>query len=94
MQAFDEDQPVEEEVNSWLDDNQDCLWTRLRLVQITNISGIKAELDFIEFLLSSSPVLEKMAVKPASDDCSSDLLKNMIRFRRASVHCEIIYLDP
>lgn len=94
MQAFDEDQPVEEEVNSWLDDNQDCLLTQLRLVKITNISGIKAELDFIEFLLSSSPVLEKMAVKPASDDCSSDLLKNMIRFRRASAHCEIIYLDP
>ncbi|KAB2636065.1 F-box/FBD/LRR-repeat protein, partial [Pyrus ussuriensis x Pyrus communis] len=93
-EAFDEDQPVEEEVNSWLDDNQDCLWTRLRLVQITNISGIKAELDFIEFLHSSSPVLEKMAVKPASDECSSDLLKNMIRFRHASAHCEIIYLDP
>ncbi|CAN6685486.1 unnamed protein product [Malus baccata var. baccata] len=48
----------------------------------------------IAILLNSSPVLEKMAVKLASDDCSLDLLKNMIRFRRASAHCEIIYLDP
>ncbi|RXH97438.1 hypothetical protein DVH24_007784 [Malus domestica] len=82
------------ELFSNIDDNQDCLLTQLRLVKITNISGIKAELDFIEFLLSSSPVLEKTAVKPAFDDCSSDLLKNMILFRHASAHCEIIYLDP
>lgn len=83
-----------EEVNSWLDDNQNCQFTELQRVKMISMSGGKHELDFIRFLLLSSPVLEKMTVKPASYNGSSELLKKLLRFRRASLCAEIIYLDP
>ncbi|XP_048426760.1 F-box/FBD/LRR-repeat protein At1g13570-like [Pyrus x bretschneideri] len=82
----------EQVVNSWYDDNQNCQFSQLRLVTITNVSGFKAELDIIRFLLSCSPVLERMTVEPASDVVSSKLLKELVQFRRASPRAEIIYL--
>ncbi|XP_073285259.1 F-box/FBD/LRR-repeat protein At1g13570-like [Primulina huaijiensis] len=66
----------------------------LKVIKIVGISGIKQELNFINFLLANSPVLERMTVKPASDDGGWDLLKELLRFRRSSVHAEIIYIDP
>ncbi|XP_062024470.1 F-box/FBD/LRR-repeat protein At1g13570-like isoform X1 [Rosa rugosa] len=91
--AFPKDRAVVGEVNSWLDDNLIWSFTKLRLVKITSISGAKAELDFIRFLLLSSPVLQRMTIKPASVNGSSELLKKLLRLGRASVHSEIIYLD-
>jgi hypothetical protein len=82
------------EVKSWLDDNQSCQLSQLRLVKIADFHGTKAELDFIRFLLLSSPLLESMTVKPISEDGSSEILKKLVRFKRASVDAEIIYLDP
>nr|XP_011457830.1 PREDICTED: F-box/FBD/LRR-repeat protein At1g13570-like [Fragaria vesca subsp. vesca] len=83
------------EDNSWLDhDNHNCSFTQLRIVHMTEVSGVKAELDFIRYLLLNSPVLEIFTVKPASTDVSRDMVKKLLRFGRASVHSEIIYLDP
>ncbi|KAM5571507.1 hypothetical protein ABKV19_011880 [Rosa sericea] len=82
------------EVNSWSDDNQNCVFTHLRVVQLTGIHGVKPEVDFIRFLLSSSPVLERMTIQPTSVDCSLELLKKLVQFRRVSVDAEISYLDP
>ncbi|CAL9022613.1 unnamed protein product [Prunus brigantina] len=92
--AHHEDQDVVGEVNSWLDDNQNCQFTELQRVKMISMSGGKHELDFIRFLLLSSPVLERMTVKPASYNGSSELLKKLLWFRRASLCAEIIYLDP
>ncbi|BFG42127.1 hypothetical protein CerSpe_284020 [Prunus speciosa] len=90
-----QDQAVNVEVKSWLDANQNWSFTQLRLVKITSFSGSEAELDFIKFLLSSSPLLEILTVKPAASVVDSlELLKRLIRFRRASVHSEIVYLEP
>ncbi|KAK4599633.1 hypothetical protein RGQ29_009613 [Quercus rubra] len=74
------------------DNNWSC--HQLRLVKILGISGIKPELNFINLLLSTSPALEKMTVKPASNNGGWELLKDLLRFRRASVQAEIIYMDP
>lgn len=63
-------------------------------MKITGISSIKSEVDFIRFLLSNSPMLEKMSVKPASVNCGWELVKKLLRFKRASANAEIIYLDP
>lgn len=82
------------EVKSWLDDKQICQLSQLRLVEITDFHGTKAELDFIRFLLLRSPVLELMTVKPTSEDDSSEILTKLVRFKRASMDAEIIYLDP
>ncbi|KAL7117192.1 hypothetical protein ACP275_03G057500 [Erythranthe tilingii] len=69
-------------------------FSQLRLVKIIGISGIKQELNFINFLLLNTPVLEKMTVKPASTDSGWELVKELLRFRRASMFAEIVYLDP
>ncbi|KAL6270664.1 hypothetical protein ACE6H2_027575 [Prunus campanulata] len=94
VEAHHEDRDVVGEVNSWLDDNQNCQFTELQRVKMISMYGGKHELDFIRFLLLSSPVLERMTVKPASYNVSSELLKKLRRFRRASLCAEIIYLDP
>ncbi|EEF52517.1 F-box/FBD/LRR-repeat protein At1g13570 [Ricinus communis] len=80
--------------NFWEDDHWNNLFGQLRLVRIVGISGIRCELDFMNFLLSNSPVLERMTVKPASSDGGWELIKELLRFRRASARAEIIYLDP
>ncbi|XP_040366403.1 F-box/FBD/LRR-repeat protein At1g13570 [Rosa chinensis] len=85
------------EVNSWfenLGENSDCQLTELQCIEIVAISDAKAELDFIKLLLLSSPVLECMTLKPFSVDGSLEPLKQLIRFRCASVQAEIILLDP
>ncbi|KAK4481476.1 hypothetical protein RD792_012376 [Penstemon davidsonii] len=73
---------------------QSFSFNQLQLVKIVGITGSKKELNFIKFMLSNSPVLERMTVKPASTDGGWELLKELLRFRRASMHAEIIHLDP
>ncbi|XP_020235432.1 F-box/FBD/LRR-repeat protein At1g13570 isoform X2 [Cajanus cajan] len=76
----------------WEDVYLSCPVMQLRYVKIDGISGIKRELDFIYFLLLYSPVLERMTVKPVSN-VGSELMKELLRFRRASGRAEIIYLE-
>uniref|UniRef100_A0A2P2ILD8 Ubiquitin-protein ligase n=1 Tax=Rhizophora mucronata TaxID=61149 RepID=A0A2P2ILD8_RHIMU len=78
----------------WEDDHGNSLFGQLRIARIVGISGVKSELDFINFLLLNSPVLERMTVKPASVNGGWEFIKQLLRFRRASVQAEIIYLDP
>ncbi|KAL6951984.1 hypothetical protein U1Q18_016199 [Sarracenia purpurea var. burkii] len=80
--------------NIWEEDYYNFSFNHLRLVKIAGILGVRCETDFINFLLANSPVLERMTVKPASNDRGWELLKELVRFRRASVQAEIIYLDP
>jgi hypothetical protein len=95
MLARPEEQPVVGSLtNYWEDEHWNNLFAHLRIVKIVGISGQKFELDFINFLLSKSPALERMSVKPVSISVGWDLLKELLRFRRASVRAEIIYLDP
>ncbi|PRQ22310.1 putative F-box domain, FBD domain, leucine-rich repeat domain, L domain-containing protein [Rosa chinensis] len=87
---------VDEEANSWLDNlDDDMNWSfpKLRLVQLTDFSGCKAEQDFIKFLLLNSPVLETMTIRAFSADGTSEVLKKLLQLRRTS-SAEIIYLDP
>ncbi|XP_070662308.1 F-box/FBD/LRR-repeat protein At1g13570-like [Malus domestica] len=89
----EEDQAVlVEEAKYSLDDNENCQLTQLRIVTIIGVSGVETELDFIRFLLSNAPVLKRMTVKPAS--VNGELVKKLLRFRRASAFAEIIYMDP
>ncbi|KAK1556002.1 hypothetical protein Q3G72_034460 [Acer saccharum] len=78
----------------WIGDHWSSMFPQLRVVKIAGISGIRSELDFINFLLSNSPVLERLTVKPVSVDGGWDLMKELLRFRRASTRAEIIYSDP
>ncbi|XP_047176166.1 F-box/FBD/LRR-repeat protein At1g13570-like [Vigna umbellata] len=77
----------------WEDVFFSCPEMHMRNVKIDGISGIKPELDFISFLLLHCPVLERMTVIPVSN-METELMKQLLRCRRASRQAEIIYLDP
>lgn len=95
MLARAEEQQANVRTSSNIPENfESFTFNQLKFIKIVGISGIKQELNFINFLLANSPVLERMTVKPASIDGVWDLLKELLRFRRASVLAEIIYLDP
>ncbi|XP_062024216.1 F-box/FBD/LRR-repeat protein At1g13570-like [Rosa rugosa] len=82
--------------NSCLDHNRSYSFTQLRHVKICNISGLEGELDFIQFLLLCSPVLETVTIcwgVVHDTDESLELVKKLLRLRRASGNVEIIYLD-
>ncbi|XP_047342301.1 F-box/FBD/LRR-repeat protein At1g13570-like isoform X2 [Impatiens glandulifera] len=93
--ARPEEQPiVYEALDLQGEDPYSCPFNQLYNIKIASISGVKCELDFIKFLLASSPMLEKMTVKPSSNDRGWELMKELLRFRRASVQAEVIYVDP
>lgn len=94
LQARPEEQATARTSGNIMEDFQSFPFNQLRLIKIVGISGVTQELSFISFLLANSPVLERMTVKPASVDSGWDLVKELLRFRRASVFAEIIYLDP
>ncbi|AES59262.2 putative F-box domain, FBD domain, leucine-rich repeat domain, L domain-containing protein [Medicago truncatula] len=66
---------------------------RVRHVTIDGISGTQSELNLIRFLLLYSLVLEKMIVKPVAN-VIPELMKALIRFKRASGEVEVIWKDP
>lgn len=68
---------------------------QLRHVRIDGVSDFKAELDFISFLLLYSPVLERMTVKPINLELGlmKELMKELMRFKRASARAELIFLE-
>lgn len=69
------------------------LFGHLRLATVPVISSVQ-KLDFIKFSLSSSLVLKRLTVKPASLEGERELMKELLRFRQASVYTEVIYLEP
>lgn len=78
----------------WDGEQKFCTFNQLRLVKISGISGIKPELEFISFMLLASPALEKIIIKPALVNEGMEMMKELLRFRRASVRAEIVYVDP
>lgn len=81
---------------SWLHDNpNNSAFTQLRLVKVTGLSGNKSQVDFIRFLLSStSPMLERMTLQPASARVSWELFKLLAEFKRNSVPAYLEFLNP
>lgn len=60
------------------------------------ISNFEPELEFIKFILASSPSLEEMEVLRSEDTVGEDerkMWKELMRFRRASPKAEVIYLQ-
>ncbi|KAL6493137.1 hypothetical protein OROGR_032896 [Orobanche gracilis] len=94
MSARSEEQATVRTVSNLMENFSSVPFNHLRIIRIYRISGIRQELDFIIYLLANAPVLERMTVKPASMDSRWELLKELVRFRRASTLAEIVYLDP
>ncbi|XVE91725.1 hypothetical protein REPUB_Repub01dG0035700 [Reevesia pubescens] len=74
-----------------------CL-RKLKYVEMENITGVGTEMEFIKLILSKSPSLKQMKIKPHALifhmpvlGIESKILKDLIRFPRASKMAEIIY---
>lgn len=69
---------------------------RLQKVKMEEISNFEPELEFIKFILASSPSLEQMEVLRSEDTVDEEerkMWKELMRFRRASPKAEVIYLQ-
>ncbi|KAL7587082.1 hypothetical protein Lser_V15G37022 [Lactuca serriola] len=73
----------------------ECRFERLKMVKMTDMSGVPHEMGFIELLLGSSPVLETMSITPSvyMTEGRTRFLIELLRFRRASSGAEIIFLQ-
>ncbi|KAH9603355.1 hypothetical protein KSS87_021142 [Heliosperma pusillum] len=90
----DEESTTHPPTSFWAGNNDSgCLFDNLRIARVFDISSTKPELDFLKFLLANSPKLEKLTIKPGSVDGGMEFLKELLRYRRASVLAEIIYMD-
>ncbi|GMY26731.1 F-box/FBD/LRR-repeat protein At1g13570 [Fagus crenata] len=78
---------------------KDCpshfLFERLKVVKMTEMSGVPHEMEFIKFLLENSPVLEVMSIVPCSfvTEGRLNMLIELVRFRRASAKAEILFIQ-
>ncbi|KAK4371095.1 hypothetical protein RND71_010570 [Anisodus tanguticus] len=64
----------------------DCIFSKLKIVHMTDFSGLPHEIAFIKFLLGHSPVHEQMIVAPTIyvTDKVVKMLIDLLTFRRAS----------
>lgn len=74
---------------------RDCKFEQLRIVMMTDMSGVPHEMEFIKFLLRNSPTLEIMSITPSAyvTEGRSSMLIAMLRFRRASAQAEIVFVQ-
>ncbi|XP_077215644.1 F-box/FBD/LRR-repeat protein At1g13570-like [Tasmannia lanceolata] len=81
--------------NYWkAQEDMDCMLKHLQILEVKSISGVKPELEFIKVLLVNSPVLEKLIIRCSSTTNVKSkvmIMKELMRFRRASARAEIIY---
>ncbi|CAI8595622.1 unnamed protein product [Vicia faba] len=71
----------------------DSILSKLKAVDLEEMSGVPHEIQFIKFLLGSSPVLEKMFIIPYINN-KEYLLKmtvELMKFRRASTKAEVYF---
>ncbi|KAM1633193.1 hypothetical protein ACFXTN_010290 [Malus domestica] len=73
----------------------DCTFRRLKVVKMTDMSGVPHEMEFMKFLLKKSPVLEMMSVTPCAYVLEGQLnmLIELARFKRASPEAEVIFIQ-
>ncbi|KAH7690534.1 RNI-like protein [Dioscorea alata] len=75
--------------SSRLEFSFDCLL----ILRFLGFSGAETELSFLEFILNSAPMLEKIAITSVGEIImQTDILKKLLKFRRLSKQAEIIYV--
>lgn len=66
----------------------------LKVVKLTDMCGVPHEMEFIKYLLGSSPVLETMSIIPCMYVMESQIkmLIELVKFQRASARAEIVFI--
>ncbi|KDP31450.1 hypothetical protein JCGZ_11826 [Jatropha curcas] len=84
------------DLDFWIKDcPKDCTFEKLRVVKMTDMSGVPHEMEFMKFLLANSPMLEMMSIAPSVYvmDGRLNMLIELLRFRRASAQAEILFIQ-
>lgn len=71
-----------------------CCLKRLRKVKMEDVCNFEPELEFMKFILATSPVLEELEVTRSEDTMDEEerrMWKEVMRFRRASPKAQVIY---
>lgn len=70
---------------------------QLRTIEFGGVEGLRPELLLIKFLLTHSPSLEKMTIRPSTNADAHkrhNIAKDVMQFPRASPKAEMLYMDP
>lgn len=64
-------------------------------MKMTDVSGIRNELEFIRFLLGTSPVLETVIVSSSLIDkeAKMDMVIELLRYPRVSPRAQFLFLQ-
>jgi len=74
--------------NIWEEHYCSCPFNHLRRLKILDICGVRRELDFINFVLANSPMIESTGFQLASDDVGSGFLKELLRSSTSRIYIE------
>ncbi|XP_024988895.1 F-box/FBD/LRR-repeat protein At1g13570-like [Cynara cardunculus var. scolymus] len=69
----------------------------LRELEITNMSSVKPELDFVKLILAKSPMLQKVGIvldNQVAVASEVKMLRDLLQFQRASTKAEIVFTRP
>ncbi|KAL3726390.1 hypothetical protein ACJRO7_031304 [Eucalyptus globulus] len=69
-----------------------CCLEQVQVVSMRNIFGIEPELEFMKFLLTSSPNLQKMVIQPSAGIAEGKLLRELLQSRRVSAQAQVTIL--
>ncbi|GAU49560.1 hypothetical protein TSUD_242930 [Trifolium subterraneum] len=72
----------------------DSVLSKLKFVDLEDMSGVLHEIEFIKFLLGCSPVLETMIIIPSilDKECQLKMLVELMKFPRASSKAGINFI--
>ena len=74
----------------------DCTFHKLKVVKMTDISGVPHEMEFIKFLLRKSPLLEVMSIMPCvfvTMESRLIIVTELLSFTRASPKAGIVFIQ-
>ncbi|KAI6688917.1 hypothetical protein NL676_025745 [Syzygium grande] len=66
----------------------------LKRLKLRNLGITEPELELMKFLLTSTPNLQKLTIRPNSTSGEGKLLKELLQSRRASAQAEVTFPDP
>ncbi|XP_056164520.1 F-box/FBD/LRR-repeat protein At1g13570-like [Syzygium oleosum] len=78
----------------WKDHHHSYCLEQVQLVSMRNIYGTEPEQEFMKFLLTSLQNLQTIIIRLRVGIVEGKLLRELLRFRRASVQAEVIFLSP
>lgn len=74
----------------------DCTFDKLKVVKMTDMSGLPHEMEFIRFLLRKSPVLEIMSITPCvfvTMEARLIIVTELLSFTRASPKAGLVFIQ-